>query len=96
MRDFLARCRREAQDAIERRLARGVAESDLPKRVDVAAFAAFYYTVLQGLSVQARDGASRATLAAIVDCAIAAWDRLARGRRGNGEKNAVVAGQPGR
>jgi hypothetical protein len=31
-------------------------------------------TMLQGLSIQARDGASREALGAIVDCAMAAWD----------------------
>jgi AcrR family transcriptional regulator len=99
VRQFLAQCRQEAQEAIERRLARGVAEGDLPKRADVAALAAFYYTVLQGLSIQARDGASRETLAGIVDCAMAAWDRLVNPeprRRGKDGKNAVVAGRRGR
>jgi hypothetical protein len=32
--------------------------------------------VVQGLSVQARDGASREELDAVVDCAMAAWDAL--------------------
>jgi AcrR family transcriptional regulator len=77
VRAFLAQSREAAQSAIERRLARGVAEGDLPKGADVAALAAFYYTVLQGLSIQARDRASRAMLSAIVDCAMAAWDGLA-------------------
>jgi AcrR family transcriptional regulator len=81
VREFLAQCRQEAQDAIERRLARGVTEGDLPRGADITALAAFYYTVLQGLSIQARDGASRGTLAAIVDCAMAAWDRLTKPRR---------------
>jgi hypothetical protein len=31
---------------------------------------------VQGLSVQARDGASRADLEAVVTCAMAAWDTL--------------------
>jgi AcrR family transcriptional regulator len=74
VREFLARCRREAEDALKRRLARGIAEGDLPMETDIAALAAFYYTVLQGLSIQARDGASRKQLSAIVDCAMAAWD----------------------
>lgn len=86
VREFLAQSRQAAQGALERRLARGIAEGDLPRGADIAALAAFYYTVLQGLSIQARDGASREMLIAIVDCAMAAWDGLAkpRGRSGRG------------
>jgi hypothetical protein len=35
--------------------------------------------VVQGLSVQARDGASRAELEAIITCAMSAWDPLTSG-----------------
>jgi hypothetical protein len=37
--------------------------------------------VVQGLSVQARDGASRADLQAVITCAMAAWDTLATADR---------------
>ncbi|KYG09410.1 TetR family transcriptional regulator [Sorangium cellulosum] len=80
VRSHLAACRRGALDELQRRLDRGVAEGDLPAGTDTAALAAFYTTVLQGLSIQARDGASREALEAIVDCAMAAWDALARPR----------------
>ncbi|WP_437287837.1 TetR/AcrR family transcriptional regulator [Sorangium sp. So ce406] len=78
VRCHLAEVRRSAQDALQRRLERGVAEGDLPAGTDTAALAAFYTTVLSGLSLQARDGAPRESLQAIVDCAMAAWDVLAR------------------
>jgi AcrR family transcriptional regulator len=77
VREFLAGVRREAHDAVRQRLKRGIADGDLPKGTDTAALANFYTTVLQGLSFQARDGASRKTLNTIVDCAMAAWDTLA-------------------
>jgi hypothetical protein len=32
--------------------------------------------VVQGLSVQARDGTTRAELEAVITCAMAAWDTL--------------------
>jgi len=38
--------------------------------------ASFYTTVLHGLSFQARDGASRRALMAVVDGAMAAWEPL--------------------
>jgi hypothetical protein len=46
-----------------------------PARLD--AVAQYYTTVVQGLSVQARDGATRAELETVVTCAMAAWETLA-------------------
>ncbi|WP_438006816.1 TetR/AcrR family transcriptional regulator [Sorangium sp. So ce321] len=77
VRSHLAEVRRGALVELQRRLERGVVEGDLPAGTDTAALAAFYTTVLQGLSIQARDGASREALLAVVDCAMAAWDALA-------------------
>lgn len=88
VREHLAECRRSALDALRRRMERGVAEGDLPAGTDTAALAAFYTTVLQGLSIQARDGASREALGAIVDCAMAAWDSLTRPKGGGGNRPA--------
>jgi hypothetical protein len=39
--------------------------------------ASFYLTVLQGLSLRARDGASREAMLEVADSAMAAWDALA-------------------
>jgi len=72
----LAERRSETQALIRRRLKQGVAEGDVPGTADVSAVAAFYSTVLNGLSLQARDGASRKQLAGVVDCAMKAWDGL--------------------
>ena len=58
------------------RLKRGVAEAELPNGPDWRAITAFYITVQQGMSIQARDGASRKALLAVADCAMAAWDGL--------------------
>jgi AcrR family transcriptional regulator len=63
------------------RLKRGVAEGELPDGPDWRAIAAFYITVQQGMSIQARDGASRKTLLAVAECAMAAWDGLVSCRR---------------
>jgi AcrR family transcriptional regulator len=73
---YLARHRRDDRDAILRRLQRGVADGDVPADADLDALADFYSTVLQGLSIQARDGAERPALEAVVDVAMAAWDSL--------------------
>jgi AcrR family transcriptional regulator len=76
VREFLAENRRASRAALERRLRRGIAEGDVPAGTDTAGLAAFYTTVLHGLSIQARDGASREALMAVVDRAMAAWDVL--------------------
>lgn len=65
---------------IEERLIRAVAEGELPASLDLRALASYYVTVQQGMSIQARDGASRAMLEAIVQGAMAAWDSLTRPR----------------
>lgn len=75
VRNFLAERRRLALADLQRRLDRGVADGDLPEHADTASLAAYYTTVLNGLSIAVRDGASRAELDAIIDQAMKAWDR---------------------
>lgn len=77
VREFLAERRRDMFTTIRDRLARGVAEGDLfVSATELEAMARYYTTVVQGLSVQARDGATRAELEAVITCAMAAWDTL--------------------
>ncbi|WP_194835854.1 TetR/AcrR family transcriptional regulator [Nocardia sp. XZ_19_369] len=73
IRDFLIEKRRETTEEIRRRMDRGVAEGDLPADTNTAALAHFYATVLYGLSIQARDGASLEELTQSIDVAMAAW-----------------------
>jgi AcrR family transcriptional regulator len=79
--DHLRDIRSRRHRIIRRRLRRGVTEGDLPPGLDLSALASFYTTVLDGLSTQARDGASRKALKAAVDCAMAAWDKLVAEQR---------------
>jgi len=65
---------------IEARLRRAIAEGELPATIEPHAIASYYVTVQQGMSIQARDGASRALLEAIVRGAMAAWDGLVEAR----------------
>jgi AcrR family transcriptional regulator len=58
------------------RLERAVAQGELPHSLDCHTVASFYATVQQGMSIQARDGASRETLFGIARCAMAAWEGL--------------------
>jgi AcrR family transcriptional regulator len=76
VRRFLKNQRTLGEEALRRRIERGVAEGDVPTWVDSRKVTAFYNTVIQGLSVQARDGATADVLGAIVDAAMSAWDKL--------------------
>jgi AcrR family transcriptional regulator len=58
----LAEMRHTTFRRLQQRIERGVRDGDLPAHVDTKALAAFYCTVMQGLSLRARDGASREEL----------------------------------
>ena len=80
VREFLADRRRDQHATIRDRLARGVTDGDLTHpAAGLDAVARFYTTVVQGLSVQARDGATRDELEAVVTGAMAAWGGLTSG-----------------
>jgi len=72
----LAQRREHSQQQLRQRLKKGIADGDIPAGADISAIAAFYTTVLNGLSLQARDGAPRRRMMAVVDCAMSAWDGL--------------------
>lgn len=75
---YLREQRLEGHRALMSRLKAGVAAGDVPPQANVSAIASFYTTVIHGISVQAKDGASRASLMSVVDSAMAAWDSLIR------------------
>ncbi|WP_077962280.1 TetR/AcrR family transcriptional regulator [Ensifer adhaerens] len=72
----LKRRRLEKQTALERRFERAVDEGDMPAGVDCAAIAAYVASLQHGMSIGARDGATRETLLAIADCAAGGWDTM--------------------
>ena len=80
VREFLADLRRDMYATIRERLARGVADGDLAVAESALdGIARYYTTVVQGLSIQARDGAGRDDLEVVIACAMAAWETLAPG-----------------
>ncbi|HET6743217.1 MAG TPA: helix-turn-helix domain-containing protein [Kribbella sp.] len=72
VREFLAEGRRGMYLEIKDRLAQ---DPDVPQAV-LDPMARYFTTVVQGLSVQARDGATRPQLETAITCAMAAWDPL--------------------
>jgi AcrR family transcriptional regulator len=74
--EYLAGWRRKTTATLRARLAHGIEDGDVPASADVDALAAYFNTLLEGLSIEARDGASREQLDRTIDCAIAAWEPL--------------------
>lgn len=69
----LAALRAQSAERLQARIARAVTEGELPAGTDAAGLATFYTTVIQGMTVQARDGASRDALLAAAAAALRAW-----------------------
>lgn len=65
--------RLESEAGLRSCIERAVRDGELPKGTDVAALAKFYGVVIQGMSIQARDGASREELERVVDRAMELW-----------------------
>jgi len=76
VRDHLRGFRLQLLKTIRRRLERGVKECDMTAGKDLNGLASFYTTFLHGLSIHARDGASKNSMDATVDYAMAAWDAM--------------------
>jgi AcrR family transcriptional regulator len=72
--EFLRKLRARRRRAIEHRLRRAIKEGELPATLDAPALASFYATVIDGLAIQARDGAPRKALEFAVQSAMDAWD----------------------
>ncbi|MDD2658047.1 MAG: TetR/AcrR family transcriptional regulator [Candidatus Pacebacteria bacterium] len=76
----LARRRSAVIAMIKDRFDRAVADEELAPSTDTAALAAFCAAVIQGLSIQARDGTDRGLLEAVAATALSAWPGAADGR----------------
>jgi TetR/AcrR family transcriptional regulator, copper-responsive repressor len=78
----LAERRAASRACLKARLDQGVSDGDVPRGTDTGALADFYHAILGGMSLQARDGASRKSLMAIAQAAMHAWpDRTSQSAR---------------
>ncbi|WP_327317755.1 TetR/AcrR family transcriptional regulator [Streptomyces sp. NBC_01235] len=73
--EALRRQRGATLAAVEARIAAGVAAGELPAGTDTGALARVVGAVFQGMSQQARDGASREQLEAVAEIALSIWPR---------------------
>lgn len=65
--------RKKALQLVENRIQRGIADGDVSPTTDVTALARFYVTLQQGMSIQARDGATPEELEAVARTGMDAW-----------------------
>lgn len=70
--DLLKDMRKETEERVHARLKRGVADGDLPQTTDIRTLAKYYGAIMQAISMQARDGANRRDLEALVHPSLAA------------------------
>ena len=63
---WIAQKRNAARENLRGRIKRGIEEGDVPAETDATALTDFYFTVLTGMALQAREGASRRSLLATV------------------------------
>jgi AcrR family transcriptional regulator len=61
-------------DRLKARLNQAISEGEIPASTDVHALARFVQTVQNGMSILARDGATRGELEAVAELAMLGWD----------------------
>ncbi|MCJ2115800.1 TetR/AcrR family transcriptional regulator [Methylobacterium sp. J-001] len=74
VRAHLLNARRKTVELVAARLRRGVVDGELPVDTDIPRLAAFFHGIMQAISFQARDGATRADLYALIEPALRAID----------------------
>jgi AcrR family transcriptional regulator len=73
--DALLLRRTEAIASVGRRIQGGIDDGELPPDTDASDLANFYATIYQGMSMQAKDGATHESLMATVRTAMRSWPR---------------------
>jgi AcrR family transcriptional regulator len=69
----LCKVRLTAQQALHRRLDLACEQGELARGCDTAALASFFALMIQGMAVQAHDGATLGTLERVAELAMGAW-----------------------
>jgi AcrR family transcriptional regulator len=77
----LAACRAAWEKTLRQRIEQGIAEGDVPASASPAALASFYMAVVQGMSLHAKDGATRKRLQEIAETALQAWPTSTRRKK---------------
>jgi len=78
LRKVIAQKRTSARDSLRERIRRGIKEGDVPAGTDAVALGDFYFTILAGMALQAREGATRKSLLATVEQAMSLFPKSLR------------------
>ena len=89
----LTKRRAAAIAEIHRRIQSGIDGGELPPATDAQALGNFYSTIYQGMSMQAKDGATRASLVATVDTAMRVWPSAPTPARAGTRTKAALKGK---
>jgi AcrR family transcriptional regulator len=81
--DHLLSIRRQISRSILNRLKQGQLDGDVPTTASIIGLTAYFSTILHGLALQSRDGASRKTLTHVVDIAMANWQQMVKTEAGD-------------
>ena len=81
LRAALAKRRAEARAGMKARIEQGIRDGDVPRGTDAAALSDFYVTLVNGMAMQARDGATRKSLLATVERAMSLFPPISRADR---------------
>jgi AcrR family transcriptional regulator len=71
----LKKARRESLESVRTRLQAAVAGGELPPSTEVNQLSRFYLGIVQGMAIQARDGATLSQLQGMARAAMLAWPR---------------------
>jgi AcrR family transcriptional regulator len=75
--DLVRTARAQTLDRLKARLQQAISEGEIAASTDIHALARFVQTVQNGMSILARDGASRGELEAVAELAMLGWDARA-------------------
>ena len=87
----LARKRDEGKAHLKERIQQGIRDGDLAPDTDATALASFYMAIIAGMSLAARDGASRKSLLAMADTAMRAWPESPKARGSRAKRVPMAA-----
>jgi AcrR family transcriptional regulator len=79
-RDLLGSTRLQIRRSLHQRIEQSGASRRLLDDVNAAAVAGYLTSIIFGMSIQARDGATRTELDDVISCAMVSWDALFAGR----------------
>jgi len=80
--EFVKSGRESTYQMLREKFTEAVETGEFPKHADVDSLARVYLTLLQGISIQARDGTPQQALVAMVHSMMAGWDSITRQEKG--------------